>query len=110
MRMAPITCRLVHGYCVHGDEGGAGAQKAHLDAYVFGVIVLVYEEVVYLTDLLAVWGVDLVACEAVLDGGEPVAALFHASSPLHRGHFRHNHSKQSGSIRQLPFRSYVYTS
>src|SRR5215203_21468 len=68
--------RLVHRDDVHGDEGGAGTQEAHLDAYVLGLIGLVDKEVVDLADLLTAWIVDLVAGEAILDRREPVAALF----------------------------------
>src|SRR3712207_4869106 len=54
------------GHHAPGDEGGARAEEAHLDAYVLRVILLVHEVVVHLADLLAIWVVDLVTGEAVL--------------------------------------------
>jgi hypothetical protein len=55
----------------HRDEGGAGAEEAHLDAYVLAVVLLIYEEVVNLTHFLARLVVDFVTGEAVLQGCEP---------------------------------------
>src|SRR4028119_958274 len=66
--------RLVGGRELHRDEGAAGAQQAHLDAYVLGAIVLVEEQVVYLADLGAGVVVDRVAGVPVLYGGKPIGA------------------------------------
>src|SRR5918994_2747104 len=49
---------LVDGSHLERDQGGVGAQEAHLNAYVLGPVVLVYEQVVYLADLLVVRVVD----------------------------------------------------
>jgi hypothetical protein len=65
---------------VHGDEGAAGAEEAHFDADVFGLVVLVDEQVVYLADLVAVLVVDGVPRVTVLDRREPVSTLFRSNS------------------------------
>src|SRR5215217_4085281 len=52
-------CHLVR------DQGGTRSQKAHLHAYVLGMVALVYEQVVYVADLLVALVVDRVTCEAV---------------------------------------------
>ena len=62
---------------VHGDEGAAGAEEAHFDADVLGLVVLVDEQVVYLADLVAVAVVDGVPLVLVFDRREPIAALLH---------------------------------
>src|SRR5215212_582668 len=47
------------------DQGSTSLQEAHLHADVFGAIVLVYEQVVHVADLLVALVVDCVACEAM---------------------------------------------
>src|SRR5918994_2543700 len=59
--------RVVDPCHLERDQGGTRPQEAHLHAYVLGAIVLVYEQVVYLADLLVVLVVDRVACETILD-------------------------------------------
>src|SRR5215211_569021 len=74
---------VVHPQQFHGDEGGAGAQEAHLHADILGTIAPIYEQVVYLADLLVVLVVDLVASQMALDRREPVAALLSRSVLRH---------------------------
>src|SRR3712207_9573824 len=76
IRRPPRSTLFPYTTLFRSDEGGAGAEEAHLYAYVLGLIALVHEEVVYLADLRAGLVVDLVAGEAILDRREPVAALF----------------------------------
>jgi hypothetical protein len=71
---------VVYGGDVRRDEGGAGAEEAHLHAEVLRLIVLVEEQVVYLTDLRPALVHYGVACVLVFDRCEPVAALFHVFS------------------------------
>jgi hypothetical protein len=54
--LAPV----VHPDELYRDQGGLGAEKAHLDADVLGLVVLVHEQVVHLADLLVVLVVDRV--------------------------------------------------
>src|SRR5215212_3862559 len=58
--------RVVDPRHLERDQGSTGSQEAHLHAYVFGAIVLVYEQVVYVADFLVALVVDRVACVAVL--------------------------------------------
>jgi hypothetical protein len=58
---------------VDRDQGGFHPEEAHLHTDVLGVVVLVHEEVVYLTDLLAVAVVDLVSRVLLLELHELVA-------------------------------------
>ena len=71
------------------DQGSTGPQEAHRNAYVLGAIVLVYEQVVYVADLLVVLVVDRVACVAILDFlREPLGArLAFQGKYLHIGCF-----------------------
>src|ERR671913_1985936 len=73
--------RVVYPRYMERDQGSTGPQEAHLHAYVLWGIVLVYEQVVYVADLLIMLIVDCVACVLVLYGSETVAALFHACLP-----------------------------
>jgi hypothetical protein len=61
-----------------------GAQKAHLDTEVLGLVALIDEEVVYLADLAASGVIDLVGGEAVLYLHEPIGSGFslHACTSL----------------------------
>jgi hypothetical protein len=56
---------VVHADEFYRDQGEPDVQEAHLYADVARLVALVYEDVVYLTDLLVVDVVDGVACEAV---------------------------------------------
>src|SRR5215213_7356431 len=71
---------VVYGGDVRWDEGGAGAEEAHLHAEVLRLIVHVEEQVVYLTDLRPALVHHGVTSVLVFDRREPVAALFHAFS------------------------------
>src|SRR5919112_1672373 len=51
---------VIHAHKFYRDEGRGGAQEAHLDTYVLWLVVLVYEQIVYLADLLVVLVVNLV--------------------------------------------------
>src|SRR3712207_695046 len=74
---------VVHPQQFFRDEGRAGAQEARLHADILGTVALIYEQVVYLADLLVVLVVDLVACQTTLDRREPVAALLSKSVLRH---------------------------
>src|SRR5919107_4194863 len=71
---------VVYGGDVRRDEGGAGAQEAHLHAEVLRLVVLVEEQVVYLADLRPALVHHGVTSVLVFDRREPVAALFHVFS------------------------------
>src|SRR5919106_750590 len=57
--------RVVDPCHLERDKGGTRSQKAHLHAYVLGMVALVEKQVLYVADLLVVLVVDRVACEAV---------------------------------------------
>src|SRR5829696_2582919 len=57
--------RVVEPCHLERDQGGTRSQEAHLHAYVLGMVALVYEQVVYVADLLVALVVDRVACEAM---------------------------------------------
>src|ERR671921_1514751 len=57
--------RIVDPCHLERDQGGRRSQEAHLHAYVLGMVALVYEQVVYVADLLVVLVVDRVGCEAM---------------------------------------------
>src|SRR3712207_8925766 len=86
IRRPPRSTLFPYTTLFRSDEGGAGAEEAHLYAYVLGLIALVHEEVVYLADLRAGLVVDLVAGEAILDRREPVAAPDRKSTRLNSSH------------------------
>src|SRR5215208_5323883 len=65
---------LVDGSHLARDQGGVGAQEAHLHADVLGLVVCVHEKVVYLAHLLVVRVVDGIAGEAVFYCRKPVGA------------------------------------
>src|ERR671912_555080 len=71
---------VVYGGDVRRDQGGAGAEEAHLHAEVLRLVALVEEQVVYLTDLRPALVHHGVARVLVFDRREPVAALFHVFS------------------------------
>src|SRR5829696_6691725 len=50
--------RLVDPHHLERDQGGTAPQQAHLHAYVLWGVVLVYEQVVYVADLLVALVVD----------------------------------------------------
>src|SRR5215213_3605865 len=58
--------RVVDPCHLERDQGSTSLQEAHLHAYVFGAITLVYEQVVYVADLLVALVVDCVGCVAIL--------------------------------------------
>src|SRR5918994_2982648 len=66
--------RVVYPRYMERDQGSTAPQEAHLHAYVLGAIVLVYEQVVYVADLLVVNVVHGIAGEAVFYGGKPARA------------------------------------
>src|SRR5919107_5336932 len=57
--------RVVDPCHLERDKGGTRSQKAHLHTYVLGMVALVYEQVVYVADLLVVLVVERVGCEAM---------------------------------------------
>src|SRR5215203_3870082 len=73
---------IVHGRCVHRDEGGAGAEEAHLHPDVLGLVVLVEKEIVHLADLLPVHVAYRVPGVAALVRREPVGAMLHTRNLL----------------------------
>src|SRR5215216_2873760 len=75
LRDLDYASSLVDPDSLHRDQGRPGPQESRLYAYVLGAVVLVDEEVVYLTDLLAVAVVDLVFGVPLLKLGKFVAAL-----------------------------------
>src|SRR5215217_790397 len=71
---------VVYGGDVRRDQGGAGAEEAHLHAEVLRLVALVEKQVVYLTDLRPALVHHGVTSVLVFDRREPVAALFHVFS------------------------------
>src|SRR5215218_7229528 len=74
---------MVCGGDVHRDQGGAGAEEAHLHAEVLWLIVLVKEQIVYLADLRPAFVHHGVASILVFYRRESVAAMLmiHALPP-----------------------------
>src|ERR671920_571838 len=69
--------RVVYPRYMERDQGSTGPQEAHLNAYVLRAIVLVYEQVVYVADLLVASVVDRVAYVAIFYFlREPLSARF----------------------------------
>src|SRR4029453_6740075 len=66
--------RVVDPCHLERDQGRAGPQEAHLHAYVLGAVVLIYEQVVYVANLLIMPIVDYVACVAIFYFRELVSA------------------------------------
>src|SRR5215217_993494 len=73
---------VVYGDDVRRDQGGAGAEEAHLHAEVLRLVVLVQKQVIYLADLRSALVHHGVASVLVFDRCEPVASLFVLSHAL----------------------------